>query len=82
MSDEPVQPDVDCNVFSNLTREEFLEARALMIKAIMATDLAHHVEIVARFEARCAAGFNKENADDRYLLIQVPIDEFVRTAGP
>jgi len=45
----------ECNIFTNLTQEEFKEVRGDMIILILATDMARHAEILDNFRQKIDA---------------------------
>ena len=63
----------ECNILSNLAKEQRKELRRLVIDVVLATDIARfHVEICTKFGAIVPA-FDKENAEHRLLLLQMLI---------
>ncbi len=55
--------DPETNIFGNLNEAEIEEAKADVSRLILATDMAKHNEIVARFESFVTAGFDGSDAD-------------------
>jgi hypothetical protein len=60
----------ECDIFVGLTDEQRREIRNLMIVCVLATDLAHHMEITAQWNA-CTGKFTKDDKSHRVLLLQV-----------
>jgi len=58
------------DIFCGLSEEQRKEVRNLMIVGILATDLAHHMEITAGWNS-CIGKFSKEDKTHRSLLLQV-----------
>eukprot|EP00128_Syssomonas_multiformis_P005224 Colp12_sorted_trinity150504_noHs@22401 len=64
----------ECNIFSNVTREQYRELRDAIVTAVMATDAAMHYDYLGRFKAKTAAGdFNASDSADRKMLTQFAI---------
>lgn len=57
-----------CNLLKTLSREDAAVARKLMIKLIMATDMARHGELVNSFN-KIATEFSFEDESHRHLVI-------------
>ncbi len=55
---------------AGLSAEQQKEVRNLMINCILATDLAQHMDILAKWNG-IAYSFSKENKEHRVLLMQV-----------
>jgi hypothetical protein len=55
-----------CNILMRLPPSQFKEVRRITISAILATDMAHHMELTASFENKTS--FQLESQDDRLLL--------------
>lgn len=62
-------------IIEGLTREESREFRKKVISNILATDMAHHFEIISRFQTRLQTlgSLSKDNSDDRCLLMNIII---------
>jgi len=58
------------DIFCGLTEEQRKEVRNLIIVCVLATDLAHHMEITAGWNS-CIGKFSKEDKSHRSLLLQV-----------
>lgn len=46
----------DCNILSNLKREEYVELRKMVISLVLGTDFAKHFSILANFKAVMGGG--------------------------
>eukprot|EP00118_Oscarella_pearsei_P001894 m.8827 g.8827 ORF g.8827 m.8827 type:complete len:539 (+) comp20885_c0_seq2:38-1654(+) len=57
----------ECNIFGNVDHATFKTIRSGMIKLILATDMARHSEILAKFKNKVVA-FSFENEEDMDLL--------------
>jgi len=58
------------DILSGLTEEQRKEVRNLVIVCVIATDLAHHMEITAGWNS-CIGKFSKDDKSHRALLLQV-----------
>ncbi|KAL0480647.1 cyclic-nucleotide phosphodiesterase [Acrasis kona] len=63
----------ECNFVSNLTPDEFKEFRKCVVTTILATDMAHHFEILTKFQTRVSTTgiLNKDSKDDRQQLMNI-----------
>ncbi|TPX65455.1 hypothetical protein SpCBS45565_g05142 [Spizellomyces sp. 'palustris'] len=61
----------ETNILSNLPSSEYREARKQIINCILATDMARHGELMAKFKGYAEAGFSYEDPAQRALLIQM-----------
>ncbi|KAL4221651.1 hypothetical protein ACF0H5_019908 [Mactra antiquata] len=59
-----------CNIFANLTKEQYRRVREGMIKCILATDMAKHNEIVDNFKAILDV-FDFNDKEHKYLLLMI-----------
>ena len=55
------------NIFQSLAPEDFRHVRKVILKAILATDMAHHFTMVAKLAARAARHAQQEQALDSLL---------------
>jgi len=60
----------ECDIFVGLTDEQRREARNISIVCILATDLAHHMEITGQWNSTIPK-FTKDDKSHRLLLLQV-----------
>jgi len=66
--------DPECNILEGLTMDEHREFRKNAISNILATDMAHHFEIISKFQTRLQTGsLSKENKDDKCHLMNIVI---------
>jgi CheY-like chemotaxis protein/HPt (histidine-containing phosphotransfer) domain-containing protein len=64
----------ECNAVENLQSDEYKEFRRNVISNILATDMAHHFEIISKFQTRLQTGsLSKENKDDKTQLMNIII---------
>ena len=61
--------DLNANVFGGIA--DRAHAYKAMIDAVLATDMARHVEIMNNFGGACDLGFDKDNSEHRTLLMQM-----------
>ncbi|KAJ3057061.1 hypothetical protein HK097_001030 [Rhizophlyctis rosea] len=61
----------ETNILANLSDADYKEVRKQIIQCILATDMAKHGDILARFKQYSEAGFNFEDPAQRQLLLQV-----------
>jgi len=62
----------DCNIVENLDSETYREFRRTIINTILATDMAHHFEILTKFQTRIQTGpLSKESKDDKQQVINI-----------
>jgi len=61
----------DTNILENLSEADYKEARKQIIQCILATDMARHGEILAKFKGYVEAGFNYDDPVQRQLLLQI-----------
>lgn len=59
-----------CNIFRNLTKDQFKRLREGMIKCVLATDMAKHNEIVNNFKAHLEH-FDFHQKEHKYLLMMI-----------
>jgi CheY-like chemotaxis protein/HPt (histidine-containing phosphotransfer) domain-containing protein len=60
------------NFVENLSQEEFKEFRRCVISTILATDMAHHFEILTKFQTRTQSGsLSKDSKDDKQQLMNI-----------
>lgn len=57
-----------CNIFENLSRQEYTDCLDQMRDIILATDLAHHFRIVQELKLMVAEGYNYDNPKHHNLL--------------
>ncbi|XP_059476032.1 cGMP-dependent 3',5'-cyclic phosphodiesterase-like [Neocloeon triangulifer] len=58
-----------CNILQNLNEKEYEKVLELIREIILATDLAQHLRIVAKYCDLVSAGFDKTNETHRKLLL-------------
>jgi cGMP-dependent 3',5'-cyclic phosphodiesterase len=58
-----------CNIFENLTSEEYCEVLDHIRDIILATDLAHHLRIIKDIEVMTERGYSPDNSKEHYLLL-------------
>jgi CheY-like chemotaxis protein len=58
------------DIMCNMSEEQRREVRNVIIVSVLATDLAHHMEIAAQWNS-CLTGFSKDEKHHRMLLLQV-----------
>ena len=58
------------NIFGKLTGEDATSAYSGMIDCVLATDMARHKELLARFDTMTKKGFDVSCCDDRRLAMQ------------
>lgn len=64
--------DPECNLVESLDLETYREFRKTVITTILATDMAHHFEFLAKFQTRTQTGpLSKESKDDKQQLINI-----------
>ena len=56
------------NVFKNLSNEDWLIMRKLMIYMILETDMSRHFEILGKFKSK-SSNLNISNADDKLIIL-------------
>ncbi|KAJ3297125.1 High affinity cAMP-specific and IBMX-insensitive 3',5'-cyclic phosphodiesterase 9A [Borealophlyctis nickersoniae] len=61
----------ETSVLSNLSDADYKEVRKQIIQCILATDMAKHGEILAKFKGYAEAGFNYDDPAQRQLLLQI-----------
>jgi len=63
----------DCNLFGNLTPEDWIKSRKLVVEMILETDMSKHFEILGRFKIRAfsLSDFNINNQDDKVQLLSM-----------
>lgn len=62
-----------CNLFENLSHEDWVKARKLIIEMILETDMSRHFEILGRFRTRAVvlSDLSLENMDDKILILSM-----------
>ncbi|KAF2365420.1 3'5'-cyclic nucleotide phosphodiesterase catalytic domain [Trinorchestia longiramus] len=58
-----------CNIFENLSKEEYTQCLDLMRDIILATDLAHHLRLVGELRQMAKDGYDSSNPRHRHLCI-------------
>ncbi|XP_076069074.1 cGMP-dependent 3',5'-cyclic phosphodiesterase-like [Oratosquilla oratoria] len=58
----------DCNVFENLSQQQYTQCLDLMRDIILATDLAHHLRLLGEIKEMARRGYNSSSARDHFLL--------------
>ncbi|XP_030610510.1 high affinity cGMP-specific 3',5'-cyclic phosphodiesterase 9A-like isoform X2 [Archocentrus centrarchus] len=72
----------ECNIFKNLTSEQYKHVRGGMIKCILATDMARHNEILNKFKVMQPL-FDFSNTDHKELMkIMVKVSDISNEARP
>jgi CheY-like chemotaxis protein/HPt (histidine-containing phosphotransfer) domain-containing protein len=62
----------DSNIVENLDAEQYKEFRKITINTILATDMAHHFELLTKFQTRIQTGpLSKESRDDKQQLMNI-----------
>ncbi|KAJ3218745.1 High affinity cAMP-specific 3',5'-cyclic phosphodiesterase 7A [Dinochytrium kinnereticum] len=61
------------NIFSDLANEEYEEARRIIIRLILATDMAKHFEYLTKFKTKISSnGFNRlETQENRFIVMEI-----------
>lgn len=57
----------DCNIFDNLSKEEFTKARKSMLQLVLATDMARHFGDMNKFKARIGSENFDPSGEDKKL---------------
>ncbi|KAL9647651.1 hypothetical protein ABK040_015141 [Willaertia magna] len=61
-----------CNICENLTKDEYRDFRRLVISTILSTDMAHHFEILTKFQTRLQTGpLSRESKEDKQQLMSI-----------
>jgi cGMP-dependent 3',5'-cyclic phosphodiesterase len=59
----------ECNIFEQLTRQQYQQVLDNIREIILATDIAAHLRKVNRIQAMVEIGFDKDSVDHHYLLM-------------
>ncbi|CAI2308812.1 unnamed protein product [Caenorhabditis sp. 36 PRJEB53466] len=64
-----LQHNANVNIFSNLSREEFIQMRHAMVEMVLATDISRHFEYLAKFNKMHVTDVAEEQRDTNSLTI-------------
>ncbi|CAG9320849.1 pde-4_2 [Blepharisma stoltei] len=61
------------NIFQNLSNEDYVKCRKLIIEMILETDMGRHFEILGKFNTRAnnLADLSMENHDDKIIILSM-----------
>ena len=66
--------DESNNIFGGLTDSQRKELRETIVTMVLATDMAQHFDLLAKFKGKLTAnGFDPKDRKDRLLLLQIAI---------
>ncbi|CAH8553849.1 unnamed protein product [Heterobilharzia americana] len=58
-----------CNIFENVSKEDYGQLLDLIRDIILATDLSHHIRIMPKLEDLAERGYDGTKSEDHYLLL-------------
>ncbi|VDP76712.1 unnamed protein product [Schistosoma mattheei] len=58
-----------CNIFENVSKEDYGQLLDHIRDIILATDLSHHLRIMPKLEELSHRGYDGTKSEDRYLLL-------------
>lgn len=62
------------NIFCGLTDSQRKEMRETIVTMVLATDMAHHFDLLGKFKSKLAGnGFDSKDRKDRLMLMQIAI---------